>query len=153
MTVYDFLAALERGGYRVTLENNRPVVTPTAPPSVRATAEAFAEELARVLTPAAPAEDPVSRAVCELLARFELGEYRNRPAVQRRLADIFRADPPDALERLEAAAAHLGVTGEHADALLDDLLTAWPTTLLEGPQPSSLEGTSHKIASGKRVSS
>jgi len=124
VTVRDFLEALERGGYRVTIEAGRPVITPTAPPSVRATAEAFAEELARVLQPATPDEDPVSQAVCELLARFELGHYRNRPAVHLRLADIFRTDPPDALERLEAAAAHLGVTGEQADTLLNNLVTA-----------------------------
>lgn len=89
------------------------------------------EELARVLQPAASGEDPVSPPVCELLARFELGQYRRRPAVHRRLVDIFRADPPDALERLEAAAAHLGVTGEHAEVLLDDLLASWPIGLLE----------------------
>lgn len=109
------------------------------------------EELARVLTPAAPGKDPVSRAVCELLARFELGQYRRRPAVHRRLADIFRADPPDALERLEAAAAHLGVTGEHADALLDDLLTDWPTDRLEGSPADRLDGPLRKATCGKQA--
>lgn len=73
--------------------------------------------------------EKASRAACEIMARYELGQFS--PRVRARLADIFRADPPDALDRLEAAAAHLGVTGEHADTLLDDLLAAWPTGLLE----------------------
>lgn len=109
------------------------------------------EELARVLTPAAPPANPVSRAVCELLARFELGEYRARPAVHRRLAEIFATNPPGSLDLLTRAAAHLGVTGEHADTLLDDLLTDWPTTLLEASPADRLEASLHKATCGKQA--
>ena len=53
----------------------------------------------------------------ELLARYHLGLL---PAnVGRRLAHIFRTNPPDALERLDRAADYLGITGEHAEELLD----------------------------------
>lgn len=91
----------------------------------------YLDRYANTPPPAAPAGDPVSLAVCELLARFELGHYRRRPAVQARLAEIFATNPPGSLDLLTRAAAHLGVTGEHADALLDGLLASWPTGLLE----------------------
>lgn len=74
--------------------------------------------VSRSQNPSGESEDPVSLAVCELIARYELGEYRNRPTVQSRLADLFRTNPPDALERLQKAADFLGVTGEHAQELL-----------------------------------
>jgi hypothetical protein len=63
----------------------------------------------------------VKDAVTELLLRYELGEFDDR--VRARLAEIFRTDPPDALERLEKAAEYLGLraltrsTLERADAL------------------------------------
>lgn len=61
--------------------------------------------------------EDVAKRIPELLARYHLGLV---PAnVGRRLALIFKHDPPDALERLERAADYLGITGEHADALLD----------------------------------
>ena len=44
-------------------------------------------------------------AVVELLLRHELGDFD--PRVRARLEEIFREDPPDALERLEKAAAYL----------------------------------------------
>lgn len=56
--------------------------------------------------------DPVSLAVCELLLRYQHGHFA--PPVRTRLAEIIRADPPDALERLERAAAYLGLDGRAA---------------------------------------
>lgn len=47
-------------------------------------------------------------AIAELLLRYELGDF---PApVRRRLLDIFTTDPPDAMDRLERACQHLGIT-------------------------------------------
>ena len=48
-------------------------------------------------------------AIAEVLMRFELGDFT--PRVRERLDLIFTEDPPNALERLTAAAAHLGITG------------------------------------------
>lgn len=61
-------------------------------------------------------------AVTELLFRYELGDFDGR--VRARLEEIFAADPPDAMERLERAAAYLGLevltprTLERVDDLL-----------------------------------
>lgn len=60
-------------------------------------------------------------AVIELLLRHELGDFE--PRVRARLDEIFRTNPVDAVERLERAAAFLGITTttrstlERADAL------------------------------------
>lgn len=51
----------------------------------------------------------LSSAVLELLHRYEHGHFA--PNVRERLAEIFRTDPPDALQRLEKAAEYLGVDG------------------------------------------
>ena len=51
----------------------------------------------------------LSSAVLELLYRYEHGHFA--PNVRERLAEIFRTDPPDALQRLEKAAEYLGVDG------------------------------------------
>ena len=61
-------------------------------------------------------------AVTELLFRYELGDFDSR--VRERLDEIFTVDPPDAMERLERAAAYLGLevltprTLERVDALV-----------------------------------
>lgn len=100
--------------------------------------------------------EKVSRAACEVMARYELGQFS--PRVRARLADIFRADPPDALERIETAAQHLGVTGEHADALLGELMLTWPASLPTPTPTRRLEdapahrpGPSPKGGSGKQA--
>ena len=54
--------------------------------------------------------------VIEVLARYHLGLVP--PAAGRRLARIFERNPPDALDRLERAAAYLHVTGDQAEELL-----------------------------------
>ena len=54
--------------------------------------------------------------LAELLARYHLGLIAPRAAA--RLAEIFEANPADALARLERACDHLGVTGERADELV-----------------------------------
>lgn len=51
----------------------------------------------------------LSSAALELIYRYEHGHFS--PAVRQRLAAIFADDPPDAAERLERAAAYLGVDG------------------------------------------
>jgi hypothetical protein len=64
----------------------------------------------------------VKDAVTEVLFRHELGDFT--PKVRARLDEIFAADPPDAMERLEKAAEYLGVHGltratlERVDALI-----------------------------------
>lgn len=101
--------------------------------------------------------EKVSRAACEVMARYELGQFS--PRVRARLADIFRKDPPDALERIETAAAHLGVTGEHADTLLDEPMHTWPASLptptpthrLEESPTDRLAGTLRKATCGKQA--
>jgi len=66
----------------------------------------------------------LSSAVLELLYRYHHGHFA--PNVRRRLAAIFATNPPDALERLEKAAAYVGVDGsellEWADRPLPDTL-------------------------------
>ena len=57
--------------------------------------------------------------IAELLVRHHLGEYDNRPAVARRLGELFTSNPPDVLERLERACDHLNVTGHHLEHLAD----------------------------------
>ena len=57
--------------------------------------------------------------VAELCIRHHLGMYRDRPAVDRRLAELFQTNPPDVLDRLERAADHLGVTGDDLERLAD----------------------------------
>jgi len=51
----------------------------------------------------------LSSAVLELLYRYEHGHFA--PNVRERLAEIFRTNPPDALQRLEKAAEYVGVDG------------------------------------------
>lgn len=57
-----------------------------------------------------PAPPDLSPAVLELMIRYELGHFE--PRIRARLAEIFRDDPPDALERLERAAEYIGVDGQ-----------------------------------------
>jgi len=52
---------------------------------------------------------PFSDAVTELLIRYEQGEFS--PRIRARLAEIFRDDPPDALELLHKAATYTGCDG------------------------------------------
>src|SRR5690625_7678870 len=52
----------------------------------------------------------LSPAVLELMIRYELRHVE--PRIRARLAEIFRDDPPDALERLERAAEYIGVDGQ-----------------------------------------
>ena len=58
----------------------------------------------------------------ELLLRHELGDFP--PRVRERLDEIFRTNPPDAMQRLEKAAEYLNLRGvtrstlERADALV-----------------------------------
>lgn len=54
-------------------------------------------------------------AIAELLLRYELGDFDTR--VRSRLAQIFRTDPPDALQLLARAAEYLEVTGVTRDTL------------------------------------
>lgn len=58
------------------------------------------------------ADDP---RLAELLALLHLGRLAER--VGARVAEIVRDNPPDALERLERAAAYIGVTDRDADHL------------------------------------
>ena len=51
----------------------------------------------------------LSSATLELLYRYAHGHFS--PTVRQRLAEIFATNPPDAIERLERAAAYLGVDG------------------------------------------
>src|SRR5690625_7110056 len=52
----------------------------------------------------------LSPAVLELMIRYELGHFE--PRIRARLAEIFRDDPPDAVQRLEKAAENIGVDGQ-----------------------------------------
>lgn len=52
---------------------------------------------------------PLSDAVIQTMIRYELGDFD--PKVRERLALIFKLDPPDAIDRLERAAAYLGIRG------------------------------------------
>ncbi len=56
-------------------------------------------------------------AVCQLLVMYEAGEFA--PNVRRRLAEIFRHNPPDAWDRLERAAEYLNVTGDDLELWLE----------------------------------
>lgn len=51
--------------------------------------------------------------IAELVVRHHLGEYRKRPAVQRRLDELFAATPPipGTFDLLLRACEHLVVTG------------------------------------------
>jgi hypothetical protein len=57
------------------------------------------------------------RRVCELLHRYELGQFL--PHVRTRLAEVFKDDPPDAWERLIAACDYLGITGEYLEEVAE----------------------------------
>lgn len=57
--------------------------------------------------------DSISAAVTELLIRYELGHFE--PRIRARLTQIFRENPLDALERIERAAAYIGVDGQELD--------------------------------------
>jgi hypothetical protein len=72
------------------------------------------------------ADDP---RLAELLALLHLG--RLAPRVGARLADLVRVNPPDALARLERAAVHLRLTGEHADHLLALAVAHGPTPAVD----------------------
>jgi hypothetical protein len=67
-----------------------------------------------------PDRAPMSDAATELLLRHGLGEFG--PRVRERLDQIVRDAFPDALERLNRAAAYLGVDGAHVYEVSD----RWP---------------------------
>jgi hypothetical protein len=73
---------------------------------------------------------PLDR-LAELLARFHLGHYADRPSLQARLAFIFAScpSPPGTLDRLLAACDYLGVTGIDATRLVDDAAAHGPEPL------------------------
>ena len=79
------------------------------------------EQLAHLL--GKPSRPPRDDRVAELCIRHHLGMYRDRPAVDRRLAELFQTNPPDVLDRLERAADHLGITGDDLERL-GDMATA-----------------------------
>jgi hypothetical protein len=72
--------------------------------------------------------------LAELLARYHLGMIA--PNAAARLAAIFEAPPADALERLERACDHLGVTGDQAAELVARAHAA-------GPRMQAPPGGSH----------
>jgi hypothetical protein len=78
--------------------------------------------------PPAPtfADDP---RLAELLALLHLG--RLAPRVGTRVAELVRDNPPDVLDRLERAAVHLRLTGEHADHLLALAVAHGPTPAVD----------------------
>lgn len=82
-----------------------------------------------------PAPQDLSPAVLELMIRYELGHFE--PRIRARLAEIFRDDPPDAVQRLEKAAEYIGVDGQE--------LNTWDTearkqaSLLAEQQASRIE--------------
>jgi hypothetical protein len=63
---------------------------------------------------------PPTDRIAELLARYALGQFKDSPAVNARLAAIFSENPspPGTFDRLLRACEHLRVTGEHADELV-----------------------------------
>ena len=86
-------------------------------------------------------------AVVELLLRHELGDFP--PRVRERLDELFRDNPADVVERLERAAAYLGLkaitrpTLERADALVCErsrTSTRQKTDTGESKRPSGREG-------------
>lgn len=54
-----------------------------------------------------------SDAVAELLIQYELGQFG--PRIRKRLAEIFRENPTDAIERLKQAAAFVKIDGQSLD--------------------------------------
>jgi len=58
---------------------------------------------------------PLPDAVTELLLRYERGDFS--PKVRARLAEIFRDDPPNAMELLEVAADYLQLDGRGLEHL------------------------------------
>ena len=68
----------------------------------------------------APRPTPDDR-IAELVVRHYLGEYQKRPAVQRRLDELFTAtpSPPGTIDLLLRACDHLGVTGRDLERLGD----------------------------------
>ena len=59
--------------------------------------------------------------IAELVVRHHLGEYRKRPAVQRRLDELFAGNPPipGTFDLLLRACEHLVVTGHDLERLAD----------------------------------
>ena len=90
------------------------------------------EQLAHLL--GKPSRPPRDDRVAELCIRHHLGMYRDRTAVDRRLAELFQTNPPDVLDRLERAADHLGVTGHHLEHLANHAVARLAAT-----QPAELD--------------
>jgi hypothetical protein len=84
---------------------------------------------------------PLDR-LAELLARFHLGHYADRPSVQSRLACILGScpSPPGTLDRLLTACDHLGVTGIDAARLVDEAAALGPEPLQWTPPRNALIG-------------
>lgn len=72
--------------------------------------------------------------IAELLIRHHLGMYQGQPNVHNRLALIFERNSDDAVERLERAAEHLGVTGHHLAHLGE-----YAVARLAATQPAEIE--------------
>lgn len=64
---------------------------------------------------------PVTEAdrIAELVVRHHLGEFRDRPAVQRRLDELFTVNPDNAPDLLLRACGFLSVTGHDLERLAD----------------------------------
>ena len=74
-------------------------------------------------TPAQPTDE---HRICELLHRYELGEFDRKS--RQRLAEIVRENPPDAKDRLLRACEHLGITGAEIDAAAEKAMSKWEAT-------------------------
>jgi hypothetical protein len=101
------------------------------------------EALARALEPATTngvdfADDP---RLAELLARHHLGLLPTREA--NRVGVLLRDNPPDVLARLERAAVHLHITGEHARELVDRAAELATTRLSDAGLAASRLSASH----------
>jgi len=79
-------------------------------------------------------------AVTELLLRYELGDFD--PRVRSRLAEIFRTNPPDALELLQRAADYLGLQEVTEETLAR-------VDALPSPASRSRTPTSEKVSTVK----
>ena len=79
--------------------------------------------------------------IAELVVRHHLGMYDADPKARDRLALIFERNPADALDRLERACEHLGVTGHHLEHLAEHAVarlaaTQDAATQLHSAQPA-----------------
>ena len=84
--------------------------------------------------------------IAELLIRHHLGMFDADPKVRDRLALIFERNPADALERLERACEHLGITGhdlEHLANLATARLAGVPADRLGAPS-SAIDKASYQ---------